>query len=248
MASNKNTMIAAGAGVLLLAGGVTAAVALNGDDESDINGTVSATETVADETSVDDSATDTSAEETAAQETSTQGSPDGGSADDDSALAAAATVTEAEAEAAALAAEAGTVDYIALDEEDGFVVWEVEVRTAEGSMVDLLVDAGDASILEQEADRDDDDNDSDRDDIVGSIAVPADATPLEDLATVTQAQAEDAALAAAPGNVDSARLGTEDGFVIWDVEVAADDGTFVDFIIDAGDESILEQDVDNDRD
>ncbi|MBW8172512.1 PepSY domain-containing protein [Ornithinimicrobium sp. Arc0846-15] len=138
-------------------------------------------------------------------------------------LADVATVSEADASKAALDAAPGTVDQIELDEEDGFVIWEVEVRGADGVLTELALDAGDASILEQEADDDGKDEGKDNDDLVGTVEVPADATPLTELATVSEADATAAALEVAPGTVDMAQLVAEDGYVVWDVDVTAED-------------------------
>lgn len=39
---------------------------------------------------------------------------------------------------------------ITLDDEDGFVVWEAEVTQKDGRVVEVLIDAGDGSVLAQE--------------------------------------------------------------------------------------------------
>ena len=39
-----------------------------------------------------------------------------------------------------------------LDDEGGFVVWEVDITRDDGTKVEVLIDAGDASILAQETD------------------------------------------------------------------------------------------------
>jgi len=66
-------------------------------------------------------------------------------------LATLATVTPDEAEAAALAAVPGTVIEVELDDENGGVVYEVEIDTDSGR-VEVMVDAGNASILHQDID------------------------------------------------------------------------------------------------
>lgn len=68
------------------------------------------------------------------------------------ALAKLATVTGQEAAKAATDLVPGTVSSIELDDEDGFVVWEVDITQADGTTVEVLVDAGNASILAQETD------------------------------------------------------------------------------------------------
>ena len=66
-------------------------------------------------------------------------------------LAALAKVTADEAGAAATAAVPGTVTGIRLENEDGSVVYTVEVSTTTGT-VDVTVDAGTGAVLAQEAD------------------------------------------------------------------------------------------------
>jgi uncharacterized membrane protein YkoI len=67
------------------------------------------------------------------------------------ALASLATTTTAEATAAAQAAVAGTVGDVVLENENGYVVYGVEITTANGSTVDVKVDAGNGSILAKQA-------------------------------------------------------------------------------------------------
>src|SRR5688572_21533190 len=89
-------------------------------------------------------------------------------AEEDAAYRALATVTEEEAKAAATAAVAGEVGEVDLDDEGGSLVYEVEVRAADGTETDVLVDAGDGTVLlteaEAEAEGDDDEGDDDEGD------------------------------------------------------------------------------------
>ncbi|MCB0964523.1 MAG: PepSY domain-containing protein [Acidimicrobiales bacterium] len=64
-----------------------------------------------------------------------------------------AAITAEEAQAAAEAANPdGTVDGVQLGDEDGTVVYEVAMTQPDGSAVEVKVDAGDATVLAQEAD------------------------------------------------------------------------------------------------
>jgi uncharacterized membrane protein YkoI len=72
------------------------------------------------------------------------------------ALRSKATVSAAEAKSAALAAVPGTAGQVELDNENGNVVYSVEITKADGSKLDLKVDAGNANVLHQEADDGDD--------------------------------------------------------------------------------------------
>jgi uncharacterized membrane protein YkoI len=135
---NRRTRIAASAllGVGLIAGGFGAAAAVSGDGEDDhdeprITGSVTAP--AEDETMTD--------------------------AEEDAGLAALATISAEEAGAAAVAAVGGTVTMVEIDDEDGFVVYDVDVRTDSG-IVEVTVDAGDGTVL---ADERDDDHDDGRD-------------------------------------------------------------------------------------
>ena len=64
-------------------------------------------------------------------------------------------------------------------------------------------------------------------------------------ATVTQSQAEQAAIAKVPGKVVVAELGDENGNVVWQVEVTATDGTSHEVMVDAGNGTVLASQVDN---
>jgi uncharacterized membrane protein YkoI len=58
-----------------------------------------------------------------------------------------APISSTEAAVAALTDVPGTVEQLTLDEENGTVVWEVEVRTSDGADVDVLVDATTGGVL-----------------------------------------------------------------------------------------------------
>jgi len=73
-------------------------------------------------------------------------------ADEAAALAPLATVTADEARDAALAAVPGTAGEVELDNENGAVVYSVEITDSSGSHIDLKVDAGNGAVLQREAD------------------------------------------------------------------------------------------------
>jgi hypothetical protein len=70
----------------------------------------------------------------------------------DAALAGLAKITPEQAKAAALASVPGTAGKVELENEDGNVVFGVEVTTATGSKMDVKVDAGNGKVLAQQAD------------------------------------------------------------------------------------------------
>jgi uncharacterized membrane protein YkoI len=62
---------------------------------------------------------------------------------------------------------------------------------------------------------------------------------LQSLATVSQQQAEQAALAAVPGTAAETDLDEENGFVVYSVEVDGADGTVTEAVVDAGSGQVL---------
>ena len=69
----------------------------------------------------------------------------------------------------------------------------------------------------------------------------AEKAALQALATVTQSQAEQAALAAVPGAVAGTDLDSQNGFVVYSVEVNGTDGAVNEVTVDAGNGSVLAQ-------
>jgi uncharacterized membrane protein YkoI len=80
-------------------------------------------------------------------------------ADQAAALEALATITPAQARDAALAAVPGTAGSVELDNENGAVVYSVEITDSSGSIIDVKVDAGDGTILNQQASHSDEASD-----------------------------------------------------------------------------------------
>ena len=76
--------------------------------------------------------------------------PKGGNeAGEDAALKAAAKITPDQAKQAALAAVPGTAGIVELSNDDGSVVYTVEI-TSNGTVTDVIIDAGNAKVLAQE--------------------------------------------------------------------------------------------------
>ncbi len=71
----------------------------------------------------------------------------------------------------------------------------------------------------------------------------AESQQLRSLAKIDRAAAEKAALGAVPGTVKNAELGNENGYVVWEVEVAAQDGTLQEVKVDAGNGKVLAQEA-----
>jgi uncharacterized membrane protein YkoI len=93
--------------------------------------------------------------------TAPEGAEGTSEADEAAALQSKATITADQARDAALKAVPGTPGKVELDNENGNVVWSVEVTGADGTSTDVKVDAGNGSVLAKEAG---DDNESEADD------------------------------------------------------------------------------------
>lgn len=72
--------------------------------------------------------------------------------DESAALESLATITPEEATTAALAAVVGTAGVAELENENGYVVYNVSITGADGTTVDVKVDAGTGAVLAQETD------------------------------------------------------------------------------------------------
>ena len=73
-------------------------------------------------------------------------------AGESAALQSLAKISPDQASAAALAAVPGTAGTVQLEDENGFVVYGIEVTRADGTVTDVKVDAGNGTVLAQEAD------------------------------------------------------------------------------------------------
>lgn len=65
------------------------------------------------------------------------------------------------------------------------------------------------------------------------------ARDLAELTRIDRAAAEEVALSAIPGEVREVELENENGFVVYEVEVAGQDGTFYEVVVDAGNGEVL---------
>ncbi|WP_406384026.1 PepSY domain-containing protein [Streptomyces sp. NBC_01618] len=132
-----------------------------------------------------------------------------------------ARVTVGDAVAAAVGAVPGTVTEAELDDEDGGLVWEVDVYGSDRAWHDVTVDAGNGKVLGKHVSDDDDDRDRHA---PGSAPVSLNA-------------AVDAALRATPGTVTSIDLDDHDGrsggALHWEVDVRGKDGKQRELNVDA---------------
>lgn len=131
---------------------------------------------------------------------------------------ATAAITQQQAEQAALAASPGnTINHTRLGNENGTAVYDVDFTNGGGAQVDATT----GKVIATEAAGTDQG---------GQGQGGADQAALAAKATVTQAQAEQTALAANPGStVDHSRLaGDPNGTVFWDVDFSNGGGARVD--------------------
>ncbi|WP_371098509.1 PepSY domain-containing protein [Streptomyces sanglieri] len=129
----------------------------------------------------------------------------------------------AQAVAAAVRAVPGTVTEAELDDEDGGLVWELDVYGSDKVWHDVTVDAGNGKVLGKHTSDDDGDDDRDR------------YAPRS--APVSLNAAVDAALKAQSGTVTSVDLDDNDGrsgkALHWEVDVRGKDGKKHELNVDA---------------
>jgi hypothetical protein len=84
----------------------------------------------------------------------------------------------------------------------------------------------------------------------GSVSVAGkNESSLQKLANIDQAAAEQVALKAVPGKVHEAELETSyNGYVVYDIEIAGDDGKGHEVTVDAGNGKLLYQDLEEEAD
>ena len=111
----------------------------------------------------------------------------------------------------------------------------------------LLASAGVAFAANSDSDTGGDDGD---DSYKGSVSAPDQSdSSLQNLAKTDEAAAEQAALEAVPGKVTETELETSDnGYVVYDIEIAGDDGKNHEVKVDAGNGKILHQDLEDEAD
>ena len=156
---------------------------------------------------------------------STQSSPPSSSNGDSGSSTITAKLTKEQAEQAALAASPGnTIDHTSLFSQNGTPVYDVDFTNGGG----VLVNGDTGAIIAVEAAGQDQ----------GGPGGPggrgghkggADQAALAAQATVTQQQAEQAALAASPGNtIDHSILQDQNGTIVWDVDFDNGGGVLID--------------------
>jgi len=149
-------------------------------------------------------------------------------------LAKQAKITEQEATKIALEKVPGTVDEVELENEDGLIVYEFEIVGEDGSEQDIEVDAKTGEIVKVEADDDENDDVSQAE--------------LAKQAKITKEEASEKALEQVPGTVTEVELDDENGLVVYDVEINAEDGTQQSVEVDAKTGKIVNVELEDDDD
>ncbi|MFE7107674.1 PepSY domain-containing protein [Streptomyces sp. NPDC057575] len=137
--------------------------------------------------------------------------------------------------AAAVEAVPGTVTEAELDDDDGGLVWELDVYGSDKVWHDVTVDAGNGKVLGKHTSDDDDDHGDDRD------------RHAPRSAAVSLNSAVDAALKSNPGTVTSVDLdGERGGALHWEVDVRGKDGKQHELNVDANTGRVTADHVDDD--
>src|SRR4051794_17489675 len=139
-----------------------------------------------------------------------------------------AKITEKAATKTALEKVPGTVHEVELEDEDGTIVYGIEIVAKDGSQQDVKVDAQTGKIVKVEAD--DEENGEENDDEENDAQNQAE---LAKQAKITEEAATKTALEKAPGTVHEVQLEDEDGPVVYDVEIDAEDGSKQSVKVDA---------------
>lgn len=166
-------------------------------------------------------------------------------------LAKEATITKDEAISAALKEVAGKAVDTELEDEDGTVVYGVEVTDEQGKKQDVKVDAKTGKVLKVEAD-DEEENEKgekeEKEDKDGEVSDQQEQQLLEKEAKITAEESTTIALKEVKGQVTDTELEDEDGTVVYGIEITDDQGKKHDVKVDAKTGKVLKVDVDDEND
>ncbi|TFB21421.1 hypothetical protein E3U55_08905 [Filobacillus milosensis] len=162
-----------------------------------------------------------------------------------------ATITKDEAISAALKEVAGKAVDTELEDEDGTVVYGVEVTDEQGKKQDVKVDAKTGKVLKVEAD-DEEENEKgekeEKEDKDGEVSDQQEQQLLEKEAKITAEESTTIALKEVKGQVTDTELEDEDGTVVYGIEITDDQGKKHDVKVDAKTGKVLKVDVDDEND
>lgn len=159
-------------------------------------------------------------------------------------LAKEATITKEEAISVALKEVAGKVGDTELEDEDGTVVYGVEVTDDQGNQQDVKVDAKTGKVLKVEAD-DENEEEGDKDE---EVSDKLEQQKLEKEAKISAKESITIALKEINGQVTETELEDEDGTVVYGVEITDNQGKKHDVKIDAKTGKVLKVEDDDEND
>ena len=153
-------------------------------------------------------------------------------------LAKQAKISEEAATKTALEKVPGTVKEVELEDEDGTIVYGIEVVSTDGSQQDVKVDAQTGKVVKVEADDEEDGEEKDEGENQAELAKQA---------KISEEEATKAALEKVPGTVKQVELEDEDGTIVYGIEVVSTDGTQQDVKVDAKTGKIVKVEADDDE-
>ena len=145
-------------------------------------------------------------------------------------LAAQAKITEPESKIIALKQVPGTVTDVELEDEDGTIVYGVEVQAKDGSKQDVKVNAQTGKIVNID---NGDENENGEEENGKEENDNQEQAKLAKQAKITEAESRAIALQKVPGTVTDVELEDEDGTIVYGVEVQAKDGSKQDVKVNA---------------
>ncbi|KAB7668909.1 PepSY domain-containing protein [Bacillus sp. B1-b2] len=164
-------------------------------------------------------------------------------------LAKEATITKEEAISAALKEVAGKAAKTELEDEDGTVVYGVEVTDDQGKNQDVKVDAKTGKVLKVEADDENEKADKEeKEDKDSEVSDEQEQQQLEKEAKISAEESTTIALKEVKGQVTDTELEDEDGTVVYGVEITDDQGKKHDVKVDAKTGKVLKVDLDDEND
>lgn len=165
----------------------------------------------------DDTTGDSASNDTPAEDTSADGTVD--------IEASAGPLNAIDAIGVAVGTTGGAVVELDLDDEQGRIVWEVEVLQEDGSGIELHIDLESAEVVRER-----------------EVQLSSDQQTAPSLSAQ---EAVEEALHAVPGAVVEMDLDTEDSVLVWEVQVDADAGGRYELDLDATTGDVLKQEFDD---
>ncbi|WP_066073778.1 PepSY domain-containing protein [Neobacillus soli] len=160
-----------------------------------------------------------------------------------------ATITKEEAISAALKEVAGKATKTELEDEDGAVVYGIEVTDNQGKKQDVKVDAKTGKVLKVEADDENEKGDKEKKkENDGEVSDKQEQQQLKKEAKISAKESTTIALKEVKGNVTDTELEDEDGTVAYGVEITDDQGKKHDVKVDAKTGKVLKVEADDEND